>query len=144
MFDVVKYKGQKVEGLPYSEKLDILRDINRYVPELKLPAFATTLTQKMRLLKEIKAGTHPTTREGVVIYDLDKPIATKAKISHDYDAKIVGVFDAKSGTKYYGNAVGGFVVSPEYDQGVKIRVGTGISDKVRRDAFRNPSKYLGQ
>lgn len=144
MFDVVRYKGRKVEDLPYSEKLEMLKNINKHVPELRLPEIARTKMEKMQLLEKIRTGQHPETAEGVVIYELDKALPVKAKMLHDYDAKIIGTFLARPGTKYEGNAVGGFVVAPEYDQKVRVRVGTGISDEIRRDAYNNPSKYIGQ
>lgn len=143
IFDVVKYKGRNVEKEPYSVKLDILKKINRLVPELKLPDYAIGKAKKKYLYNQISAGTHPQTDEGVVVYKLDKSVPYKSKRVKDYDVEIVGTFPAKAGSKYQDNAVGGFIGKYE-GAGPEIRIGGGLSDKLRRDAYKNPHKYVGE
>lgn len=144
MFDVVKFKGKSVEDSPYSEKLKMLEEINRLVPEITLPPFAYTQQQKLKLKDDVKSGKHPLTNEGVVVYKLDQPTPYKSKITEDYDVLITGVFSASSGSKYQDNAIGGFIGSPEGSPRTQIRIGGGLSDEIRRDAYTNPEKYIGR
>ena len=144
IFDVVKYKGKFVEDKPYAEKLLMLKEINKAIPQLKLPELAYTPTQKQRLLAAIKNKQHPETTEGVVLYNLDKSVPAKAKMHEDYDVRIVGTFEADPTSKYHGKGIGGFVVSPEYDQSVTFKVGSGLSDVERRLAYDKPKDFVGQ
>ena len=83
-------------------------------------------------------------RYNVVIYKLDKGTPVKAKIKHDYDIMITGVYKAKEGSKYSGKAIGGFVGSPEWNPHLKLQIGSGLNDKMRKDAYKNPNKYIGK
>jgi hypothetical protein len=144
IFDVVRFKGKHVEDKPYAEKLLMLKEINRAIPQLKLPELAHTPVQKERLLREIKNKHHPETTEGVVLYNLDKSVPVKAKMHEDYDVRIIGTFKADPASKYHGKGIGGFVVRPEYDQSVTFKVGSGLSDVERKLAYSSPEDYIGQ
>ena len=144
IFDVDRYKGRDMSNAPYSEKWRILQKINKLIPELHLPELAKTKTQKEDLMKRVLKKTHPETGEGIVIYKLDKSIPIKAKAKSDYDVKIIGTFPASPGSKYEGKAIGGFIGIPEYDSKIRLRVGSGLKDEERIDAFKNPDKYIGQ
>jgi len=133
-----------MEDAPYSEKWRILEKINKAIPELRLPELAKNEEQKKDLLSRVLTKTHSETGEGIVIYKLDKSLPIKAKAISDYDVKIIGTFPATTGSKYAGNAIGGFVATPEYDHNIKLRIGSGLNDEERRDAFNNPNKYIGQ
>lgn len=143
IFDVVRYKGKNVEDAPYAEKWRILQKINKVIPELELPELAKTEEQKKALLKSVRDNEHAQTGEGVVIYKMDKSLPIKAKAVGDFDVKITGTFPAKAGSKYDGNAVGGFTAVPEYDKNVEIRIGSGLTDEMRKDAYNEPEKYVG-
>jgi len=144
IFDVVRYKGKDMEDAPYREKWRILEKINKLIPKLRLPELAKTEEQKKALLRKVKDNLHPETGEGVVIYKLNKSLPIKAKAKSDYDVKIIGTFAAKPGSKYDGNAIGGFIAVPEYDENAQIRVGSGLTDEERRDAWAHGDKYVGQ
>ena len=133
-----------MEDAPYNEKWFILEKINKLLPSLHLPELAKTEEQKKALLKKVKDNAHPETGEGVIIYKMDKSLPIKAKAKSDYDVKITGLFPAKPGSKYDQNAIGGFLATPEYDSEAQIRVGSGLTDEERRDAFIHPEKYIGQ
>lgn len=142
-FDVVKYKGKKFEDKPYKEKLEALREISRLIPDIEMPELADTPERKEQLLKLIRKGQHLKTREGVVIYPLDGSRPKKVKIRPDFDGQIIGTFDSSPGSKYDGVGIGGFLVKPENSK-VTLRVGTGLTDSQRKDAFANPDQYIGQ
>jgi ATP-dependent DNA ligase len=143
IFDVVKFKGKNVEGRPYSEKLEMLKQINKLVPELKLPELAQTTEEKKRLYEMIRDNKHPQTSEGVVIYKHNQSVPIKAKKVKDYDVEITGVFPASLGSKYDGRAIGGFLGKYE-GQGPEIRIGGGLTDELREAAYMNPRKYVGR
>lgn len=143
IFDVVKYKGEDVEDLPYGRKLKILKEISTKIPELKMPDLAFDPSEKRQMFDRIMKGEHPETEEGIVIYNLDEPRPKKVKKTDDYDVQIIGTFEAEPGSKYEGEAIGGFLARPEGSQ-KKIRIGTGISDDLRRDAYENPDQYIGE
>jgi len=142
MIDIVKFRGKNVEKSPYEEKLKMLKEISEKIPELELPPLAYTQQEKMKLKNDILSGKHPLTREGVVVYKLKEAVPYKSKSSEDFDVLITGVFSASSGSKYEGNAIGGFVGIPENSK-TKIRVGSGLSDELRREAYLNPNKFIG-
>lgn len=142
IFDVVKFKGHFVENRPYREKLEMLKEISSKIPELEMPPLAVTQTEKMKMKQDIISGTYPLTREGIVVYKMDESIPYKSKSDEDFDVLITDVFPASSGSKYEGSAVGGFVGIPENTK-TKIRIGSGLSDELRRDAYFNPNKYIG-
>lgn len=144
IFDVEKFQGKDVSTQPYREKFNILRKIQQFIPQLRLTELAYSVGDKLKLIDRIKSGKHPETDEGIVVYDLDSPIPTKAKIKHDFDMLITGVFGATKGSKYEGKAVGGFVGYPEGNKNVTLRVGSGLNDALRIDAYNNPEKFIGQ
>ncbi len=141
VFDVMRYQGRDVSKKPYAEKLDILRTITHEVPELKMPPLATSVNEKQQLLSEVSAGIHPLTREGVVVYDLNKPVPEKAKIFKDYDVRVREIFPGEG--KYTGKGAGGFTYSHAGSNKIIGRVGSGFSDIMREDMYKHPEKYKG-
>lgn len=142
IIDVVKFKGKNVEKSPYRDKLKMLREISEQVPELEMPPLAKTQQEKLKMKDEILSGRHPLTNEGLVVYKMNEAVPYKSKSSEDFDLLIVGVFPAKAGSKYEGNAIGGFIGIPENSK-TKIRIGSGLSDELRRKAYLNPNAYIG-
>jgi hypothetical protein len=142
IFDVVKFKGKNVEKASYSEKLRMLEEITTEVPELEMPRIARTQQEKMKLKDDILSGRHPQTKEGIVVYKLNEAIPYKSKSEEDFDVLITGVFPASPGSKYEGNAIGGFIGIPENSR-TKVRIGSGLSDELRRSAYMNPNRYIG-
>lgn len=142
IYDVVKYKGKNMENAPYVEKMKVIQDITRKVPEIEPPTFAHTKEEKEHLLKQIQKGNLPETTEGVVFWNLHKQEpATKAKFFKEHDVYVRGFFPAEG--KYKDNAVGGFVYSHTEDGPIVGKCGTGLSDKLRRDMHKHPEKYKG-
>ncbi len=140
IYDIEKYKGKDVSDLPYEDKLALLIEINKEVPHLAIPAMAHSKEEKDRLLKEIREGKHPETSEGVVLQHLKEsrpPI--KAKIFQEHDVYIKGFFSGEG--KYKDVGVGGFYYSHTPDGEIAGKVGTGLSDELRKDMHRNQEKY---
>ena len=144
IFDIDKFDGKDVSKEPYKKKIGFLKKLQQWIPQLKAPEFAYSQQDKLSLRDKIQAGKHHQTDEGLVIYKLDNSIPVKAKIKHDYDVVITGVYDAKPGSKYAGKAIGGFTAYPEWNSQVKLQIGSGLNDKIRIDAYNNPDKYIGK
>ncbi len=144
IYDVVSYKGRDMSNAPYREKLDVLHAIRKALPQFELPTMATTAQEKRKLLSEIVDGRHAATTEGVVMWPLHKgDVPAKAKVTEEHDVYVRGTFPAEPGSKYEGNAVGGFVYSHTPHGEIVGRVGTGLSDAQRRDMHKNPETYIG-
>lgn len=143
MFDIVKFKGKNVEDKPYKEKLKMLEEVNKAFPDIKMPFLAKTEKEKKEMFSRIMSGKDKLTSEGIVVYKDNESVPYKVKKKNDYDAEIIGTFPAKKNTKYSDNAVGGFIVLPE-GSSTPIKVGSGLDDNTRKDAYLNPSSYIGQ
>lgn len=140
IFDVVKYRGRDVSNAPYSEKLQILKEVQDRIPRLKLPPTATTPKEKEELFHRIQAGQEPITGEGIVSWKLPHPYPTKAKFRPDVDAEVVGVTQGKR--KHEGR-VGALQVRL-LGKDTITHVGTGLSDELRDQIAKNPQDYIGR
>jgi ATP-dependent DNA ligase len=141
IFDVVTYNGKNMENAPYSEKLKVLQKVHQKFPQLKLPQLAYTETEKNQLLQTIKNKTYPDTKEGLIVYDLNASVPQKVKLSDDYDVLITGTFPSDPNSKYNNSAIGGFLGQIE-GKGPTLRIGTGLNDRLRKDAYTNPDAYV--
>jgi hypothetical protein len=146
VFDISRYKGRDVTHLPYSER--------RRIYESFCKEFGSKSIKPVRKYANHTAAFH-VEKEGVVFkdpnaaYKSEKWIKWK-KIGVDEDLKIVGIepigkSKLSSGSKWLdskGNVTGAgkFIVERN---GTEVKVGTGISDEMRRDAIINPNKYIG-
>ena len=142
IYDVQKYKGKDVSSEPYEKKLEILKEINQKLPQFELPSMATTAKEKEKLLNEISSGAHKETSEGVVLWPLKEgkpPI--KAKVFKDHDVYVRDFFEGQGKYKHLG--VGGFTYSHSPDGPIAGKVGTGLSDALRKDMYIFPDKYKG-
>ena len=142
IFDVVRYKGKDMTGVPYSEKLKVLKEVAVKMPELEVPDTAFSQREKEELLKSIESKTHPSTHEGVVLWPLEeakRPI--KAKFSKDYDVFIRGVEQAvsKLGAPKPEMGALSYALSPRGK--VVGRIGTGFTRAQRRDIWQRPEVY---
>jgi hypothetical protein len=141
-FDVTRFKGKDVEGLPYAQKRELLAQAVGAAPWLSRPRTASTPAAKRKLIADIEAGREPSTEEGVVEWHRDKPTPVKAKFKAEKDVFVRSVFPER-GTKRQGTMAGGFEFS--YTKGGPVigRVGTGMSHAMKKDMLQNPSKYEG-
>jgi hypothetical protein len=141
--DVVRHNGKNYENRPFAEKLKALEQINKSTKGLiELPIMAQTPEEKRRLLEAVKKNQLPETKEGVILQDLHTAAAPKkAVIKPMQDVYVRKVFTKERGAAK--NQASGFEYSFEPDGPVAGRVGTGFSQKQRKDMQENPGKYLG-
>lgn len=139
--NVLKYNGRDVSNKPYAEKLEILKRISSAIPQLKLPPLAQTPEQKEQMLNEITSGKSPLTREGIVMYDLKHHTPIKAKIMEDYDVYVKNIFPGEG--KYKNVGAGGFTYSHTPSGPTAGRVGSGMSDALRKQMWNNPGMFEG-
>ena len=126
-------------------KDDYQADVGDIVRRLHSPSFTAVEPvggqKARRLLRQILAGRHPLTGEGVVIHQPDKrPL--KAKLREDYDVVIRDIFPADTKSE---PRAGGFTYAlPDQPDKVVGRVGTGMTHKLLRDMLENPALYRGR
>jgi len=142
IFDIDRYKGKDVSDLPYSQKLLLMREVSRQMPSIKLAPMVSSPDKKIHMLKSIKEGNHPLSKEGIVEIDLNKSIPTKAKLKKEIDVYVTMVFPG--GGKYGGSAAGGFLASRTQGGPASIRVGSGFSDAERIKMWNNRKRYIGR
>ena len=142
-FDVVFYKGKDISNKPYEYRLKVLNQIVNKLPDtINVPPVASTPKDKLKLIKKIKQGQIPLTREGVVAWNLkSSEPPTKFKLRPEFDVYIRDFYPGSG--KYAGKAVGGFLYSHTPDGPIVGRVGTGFSDKLRKDMFKHKRRYIG-
>ncbi len=142
IFNIDKYKGVDFSKKPYGEKIELLEEIQRKLPQLKLPTMAKTPKEKRRLYDAIKSGRHPRTTEGFVIWDLnsDKPI--KAKLKSDIELYVQGFEEGKG---RLAGKLGKVLATPdEAGRGAITRVGGGFTDFQREQIWNNKLHYLSK
>jgi len=142
VYNVLRYQGRDVSNKPYREKLELLKRITASMPQLKLPPLAQNPEQKVELLKTVQEGTHPLSREGIVVYDLDQSTPMKSKITEDYDVHVRDIFPGEG--KYKGKAAGGFTYSHTAEGPIAGNVGGGFSDEIRKQMWEHPELWKGQ
>lgn len=144
LFDIEQLGSKPIDfqNTPYSERYRLLREIAGILPSRFHPMESVSTPEEAReLWKRVSSGKHPLTREGIVIRPPEgKPV--KVKLREERDVYIRGVFPGEG--KYRDNGIGGFTYSFEPDGPIIGRIGTGISDELRRDAWRNPEAYIGR
>ena len=146
IYDIIKYKDKDVENVPYGTKIDLLNKLQEAIPELPVVDTAYTSEEKRKLVAQIKAGTNPVTKEGIIQWSLNKPGGnpSKLKFRDNFDVVIRSVFPAidKSGKEK--KEAGGFEYSWSPKGAIVGTVGTGFSRDKRIDMLKNPDKYIGE
>jgi hypothetical protein len=143
LFDVQQIGKKPTAGMPYEERMEELKKIVKLLPpeHFELPEEAKTPEEAIKLFRRIKSGKDPLTHEGIVIHRPHlKPV--KAKFMEDHDVYIAGFFPG--GGKYKGKAVGGFKYSLRPGGPIVGEVGTGFSDKLRKEMYENPGDFMGR
>jgi hypothetical protein len=141
VFDVVRERKKNKATAPYTDKLRLLRRVEELIPDLKVPETVSNPDDKARLISAIKQGDHPDTREGVVVWNTKKPLATRAKLRPDYDVYVRSVIP---GTGKYSDRMGALGYSVTPNGPIVGRVGTGFSDAMRKKIWDNKDKYMGK
>lgn len=143
VFDVHQYGNQPAGAMPYSERMTKLQEILKHLPAetFHAPEEAKTPETARALFERIRSGQHPLTSEGIVVHP---PMGTPSKIKfmEDHDVHVRGIFPGEG--KYEGTGAGGFHYSHEPEGPIMGRVGTGLSDEMRRDMWENQGDYVGR
>jgi hypothetical protein len=145
MFKIVKWKdGKNVEDAPYSQHIEMMKEIASKVPNFHMPEIADTPDKKRELFNQIKAKKHPETLEGIVQYDLNAAGGDpkKVKLRDTHEVVIREIFPAQ--TKSGKQMAGGFAYSWKPRSEIVGRVGTGFTEAVRKDMLKDPEKYIGR
>jgi ATP-dependent DNA ligase len=144
LFNILS-KGGKPVGpeVTYPERQRMLQDILQHLPAEKfhLPETATEPEAQQAMWERIQAGRNPRTREGIVAFpETGAPV--KVKISPEFDTVLSSMFPGKG--KYKDVGVGGFEYSLPGSEKVVGKVGSGISDALRRRMYEEPEQFVGR
>jgi hypothetical protein len=144
VFNILSH-GKKPVGseVPYPERIKMIQEIMGHLPkeQFHMPEMATTPESQKALFEAIQAGKNRRTTEGVVAWP-ETGVPTKFKFMPESDVVIRGTFPGAG--KYEGTGVGGFEYSLPGKTDVLGRVGTGLSDELRREMFKSPEAYVGR
>jgi hypothetical protein len=147
IFDIQQLGKQPVgHDTPRAERRRMIEDILERVPGLTADgkfhlAEAATPEDAKRLWQQIRSGEHPLTREGVVIHPArGRPI--KGKLTEERDVWLTGVFPGEG--RLAGQAAGGFTYALKPGGETVGKVGTGLSDELRRELWADPESYTGR
>ena len=139
LFDVVRYKGQDVSGLPYAERQALLHSIVGRLPtgQFGLPESAHDPVTIQKLVERISSGKHHMTQEGVVI---DQKY--KYKVRPDSTGYVVGTFPGEGRRK---DVAGGILYSDQPGGTQPVgKIGTGFTDQELRDIVDSLKSYSGR
>lgn len=141
--DVIRHGGKNYENKPFADKLEVLHAVRKGTKGLiEIPPMAATPDEKVAMLKTIKEGKLPMTKEGVVLHDITSSKMTKVKFKPDHDVYVRRIFTKPQG-RAKGHA-GGFSFSWTPDGPEVGRVGTGFSHEMKADMLKSPDKYVGR
>ena len=145
LFGVGQQGGEgKPFSMPYDEQRRVLEDVIQHLPNgnrFILPEEATTYEEASKLLEQIQSGEHPLSREGLVIHP-KQGVPSKIKFRPEEDVYVRDIFPGAG--KYEGTGAGGFQYSYDPEGPIVGRVGSGLSDELRRELMQNPDAYLGR
>lgn len=128
-------KGVPMQNYSQEAKLNLLSNIVNSInnPYIRMPEIEVN-DKRNFYSKILREG-----GEGIVLKHKQTGESFKLKKSKDYDLKIVGIEPGAG--KYLGRGAGAFKLADRRGRLVG-RVGTGLSDQTRQDAFKNPKSYL--
>lgn len=145
LFDIYKYGDTLIdpEAMDYKDRLKLVRE---FLPQLDQKIFhiiepVEGAEQVIKLWDIVKAGKHPLTTEGIVLYP-GKGYPIKLKTTQERDVYIREILPGQG--KYKGNAAGGFTYSLEPNGPIVGHVGTGFSDELRREMWEDPDEFIGR
>lgn len=146
IFDIHHYGHKHItEKTPYDERLKMIKDVMKRVNFPKghfmLPEEARTKAKAHEMWEKIKSGKNPLTVEGIVVHP-STGVPLKVKLRQDYDVHVRHIFPGEG--KYKGTHAGGFWYSLKPGGHLVGKVGTGLSDEVRKDMWENKHNWLGR
>lgn len=125
------------------DRRKLIEQVLGYLPQdtFHISPAAETPDDARKLWMDIQQGTHPLTHEGVVMWPHGGP-PMKSKLTEDTDVHITGTYPGEG--KYTGSGIGGFTYALEPGGPTVGRVGTGLSDQLRQEAFSSPDVWSGR
>ena len=145
IFDVVQYGARPVDPqqVPYAQRRAWVQEALRYLPPETFtePPTATTPEEALALWRKIRRKQHPLTREGIVLHPpTGRP--TKAKLFDEYDVYVREILPGQG--KYQDRGAGGFRYSLTPRGPIVGSVGSGLSDALREEMWRDPQAFIGR
>jgi hypothetical protein len=136
--------GLDISSKPILEQRKEIQEALKYLPAdvFGEPPYAESKREKKKLWNLIKSKKYPLTTEGVVGFPVGGGNPLKIKLLKEYDVYVRKIFSGVG--KYSGKAAGGFEYSYEPNGKIIGRIGSGISDELRRDMYENPEDYIGR
>lgn len=145
VFDIAQKGDEKIdpEVTPYSDRVKMIEEILKHLPEGKfhLPESVKGTEASRKLLTSIGRGQHKHTREGIVVTP-ELGQSSKIKLTGEADVYVRDIFPGQG--KYSNIGAGGFKYSLTPHGKVVGKVGTGISDELRKQMFKNQEDYIGR
>jgi predicted double-glycine peptidase len=143
LYDIPQLGKQPVQDLPRAERRKLLEQVLPHLPAdyFHLSEAAETPESAQQLWDRIRSSKHPLTREGIVLHPATG-VPQKGKLLEESDVHITGVYPGRG--KYRGIGAGGFEYALTPGGKTVGRVGTGISDELRRELWREPDIYRGR
>lgn len=140
-FDIFSYGGHNLKHLTYGKRLDMLKKFVNKSHNDDLTFLKYTYKNKKSFADKIKDSGG----EGVVLVKSTAPGFGhewyKDKKRIDFDLKIVGLTPGTG--KYTDKYIGAFIVQ-DASGNFRSKVGIGLTDELRRDAYKYPERYLGR
>ena len=145
VYDISQFGKQPldVNQVPRAERRRMMEEVVKHLPaEVFGVSEAVEDPEKARQLwAQIQAGEHPLTSEGIVGHPaVGRP--WKGKITEESDVHVTDVFPGEG--RLAGEAAGGFGYALEPGGPAVGKVGTGLSDEVRRALWADPEAYIGR
>jgi ATP-dependent DNA ligase len=144
VFDVLRFKGKDVTKLPYEQRLKLVQQVVKALPDsFSVPESYRTPAEMRELWREIKTKKHPLSEEGIIAHPTGTGAPTKVKLYPEADVTIEKIFPGEGALT--GTAAGGFEYSLPGKPGVVVgRVGTGFGREDRADMWKNPDAWVGR
>lgn len=139
---MLRYKGKKVEDLPYESQIDLMKDVTGHLPgRFVLPTIARGPSAKAALIEKIREGRHHLTGEGVVAWPTKavSPVPTKVPFKKHTQVYIGEIYPMK-GKK---DLAGGFTYRLKVGGPIVGRCGTGFDMKQRKEFWRDRKAFRG-
>lgn len=148
VFDIQRFgdKDLPSDKVPYHERRQMIDEVLQRVPGLTDYGMAptpeaTTSAAAHKLWQQIVKGKHPMTTEGIVIHPLvGRPV--KAKIMPEFDVFVTGIYPGEG--KYENTAAGGITYALKPGGPTVGRVGSGLSDSLRKEMWKDPQAFIGR
>lgn len=144
IYDIEQLGHQPVgPDAPRKARRGMMAEVLQHLPPevFHLSEAATSPEEAHRLWSQIRAGEHPLTTEGVVFHP-SQGRPRKAKLLEESDVHVTDIFPGEG--RLAGVGAGGFEYALEPGGSPVGRVGTGLSDALRRELHEDPESFVGR